>query len=518
MNKITGIILSMVFAISVFSQTASITIIATTDGHGYITSYDYLNEKEVDYGLPYLAYLIKNLREEKKNIILVDCGDTISGAPITYYHAYYKSDKPNPVIKVMNLLNYDIAVIGNHDFDFGTGYLTKAINQSNFTWISANVYNNNSPFTYEYKIVEKQGVKIGFFGLTTPATYYLEPPQNIKGLTFKQMTECAKRTVSKLKKEGADIVVALVHSGKGPMYEAKEPFENALYYILENVKGIDIAIYGHTHRENPIEIYNNVLICQPKNYYHSLGIVMVDLQKRDGHWELLNKTSTVIQPTGRKLKSVEKSVKDITSDLEDFLNEKIGKYKQPIEFFEDYNKPGSGFDLIIEMEKEAMPDADCYLYTLPYEGSVKEKGDKLRIKHVFKLLPYDNYLVKCKIKGKNLKKLLEKGASLFDSSGKLKSGEKPFFCDIARNIDYTVDFSKPEGNRITIKSINKKGFNPEEDYTVVLTTYRYAENHDLFEKNGKSYSKTSLRTFAIEYLKEKYGNKKGSEKSGFFNW
>ena len=520
MKKIWGVFLVGIFSLLGFAQTTSITIVASTDTHGYITSYDFVNDKDIDYGLPYAAYLLKNIRKENKNVILVDCGDTISGTALTYYHANYLADKPNPVIKIMNKIGYDVAVIGNHDFDFGLQYLVNAINQSKFPWISANVYQSQFPFSYIYKIVEKGGVKVGFFGLTTPATKNFEPPKNVQDIVFKQMADAAKNAVEGLKKEGADIIVALVHSGKGPMYVAKEPYENALYYVLENVKGIDIAIYGHTHKENPIEIYNNVLICQPKNYYQSLGVVMIDLQKRDGHWEILNKASTVLHVNGKKIKSIDKEVKYITSDLKDFLNEKIGKYKEAIEFFQDYKNPGSGFDLIIEIEKSVFKDADIYMSTLPYEGVVKEKGETLRVKHVFKLLPYDNYLVKCKIKGENLLKLLEKGADLFDASGKLKPDAKPHFCDIARNVEYTVDFGKPEGERVVIAKVNGKDFDKNAVYTLVLTTYRYGSNIEFFEKEENKYSSESFRTIAIEYLKLKYGkdNKESKKDSGFFNW
>ncbi len=520
MKKFWGAILLGIFSLFGFAQTTSITIVATTDTHGYITSYDYVNEKEIEYGLPYAAYLLKNIRKKNKNVILVDCGDTISGTPLTYYHAYYQSDKPNPVIKVMNEIGYDVAVLGNHDFDFGVNYLVQAINQSKFPWISSNVFQAQSLFSYPFKIIEKGGVKIGFFGLTTPATQYFEPPKNVKEMIFKKMANTAKKTVEELKKEGADVIVALVHSGKGPMYAEKEPFENALYYVLENVKGIDVAIYGHTHKENPIEIYNNVLICQPKNYYQSLGIVMIDLQKRDGHWEILNKTSTVLHVNGKKVKSIEKEVKYITSDLKDFLDEKIGKHKDTIEFKQDYNNPGSGFDLLVNIEKSVFKNADIYMLTLPYEGVIKEKKETLRIKHVFRLLPYDNYLIKCKIKGENLLKLLEKGADLFDSAGKLKPDAKPYYCDIARNIEYSVDFSKPEGKRVQIKKVNGKDFDKNAVYSVVLTTYRYAENLDLFEKGYNEYSPESFRTVAIEYLKSKFGKKPDKEKNdgGFFGW
>ncbi len=520
MKKVLGAFLIGVFSLITFGQTTSITIVASTDTHGHITSHDYINDEDINYGLPYIAYLLENIRKENKNVILVDCGDTISGSPINYYHAHYKKDKPNPVIKDMNKIKYDLAVIGNHDFDFGLQYLIDSINQSEFPWLSANVYKKGEPFTFAYKIIKKDGVKIGFFGLTTPATQYFEPPKNVKGIVFKQMAESAENTVKELKKQGADVIVALVHSGKGPMFMAKEPFENALYYVLEHVKGIDVAIYGHTHRENPIEIYKKVLICQPKNYYQSLGIVMIDLQKRDGHWEILNKTSTVLNVNGKKIKSIDKNVKYITSGLEDFMNQKIGKYKDAIEFAQDYNNPGSGFDLLIDMEKAVFPGADIYLSTLPYDGVVKEKGDTLRIRHVFKLLPYDNYLVRCRIKGSNLYTLLEKGVDLFDSEGKLKPEAKPFYCDIARNIDYSVDFSKPEGKRLEIKKVNGKDFNENEVYSVVLTTYRYAENHDLFEQGEKEYSPESFRTMAIKYLKSHFGKKKkkSKDKSGFFNW
>ncbi len=501
------------------AQTTSITIVATTDTHGHVTSYDYVNDKELDYGLPYAAYLLKNIKKENKNVILVDCGDTISGTALTYYSAHFMPDKPNPVIKNMNKIGYDIAVLGNHDFDFGLQYLVNAINQSNFTWISANVYQAKFPFSYVYKIVERGGVKVGFFGLTTPATEFFEPEQNVKDIVFRQMAQAAKQAVQGLKREGADVIVALVHSGKGPMYEEKEPYENALYYVLENVKGIDVAVYGHTHKENPIEIYNDVLICQPKNYYQSLAVVMIDLQKRDGHWEILNKASTVLHSNGKKIKSYDKELKYIVSDFKDFLEQKIGVYDDSIEFSSNYNNPGTAFDLLINVEKSVFKGADIYLLPMSFEGVIKKKGDSLRVRHVFKMLPYDNYLVKCKIKGKNLLKLLEDAASLCDS-GNLKPDAKPYMCDIAKNVKYSVYFAKKAGKRVKIEKVNGKDFDPEALYSIVLTTYRFGANLSMFDREELAYSSKSFRTLVLEYLKSKYGNKEEDNKkaSGFFNW
>ena len=504
MKKLWGVISVLIVGTLLFAQTTTITIVATTDGHGFITGYDYVNDKELNYGLPYAAKVIKKLRKENKNLILADIGDTISGAPITFYHAYYKKGQPNPVIKCMNELKYDIATIGNHDFDFGAPYLTKAITQSSFPWVSANVYEGNFPFSYSYRIIEKGGVKVGFFGLTTPATKYFEPPFNIKGLDFKKMAENAQKAVDDLKRNGADIIVALCHSGKGPMYDLSEPFENALYYVLEHVKGIDIAFYGHSHKENPIEYYNKVLICQPKNYYQSVAVAIIDLQKRDGHWEILNKASTVLSEKDKLDKTIVKLSKSIASDLEDFLNKKIGKYPDQIELKQIYADPGSGIDILYKAQKSAIK-ADAYFVQFSYDNLVKPEGKPLRIKHAFKLLPYDNYLVKTEITGKNLKLFLEKNASYFDSSGTLEPDAKPFYASIGKNIKYTVNFKRPKNHRIKIEKVNGKEFKEDGVYSVVLTAYTYTENLDFFNKDKTTYSEKSFRQILINYLQNEYG-------------
>jgi len=297
------LIISLIFLIGVtgFSKKVTITILATTDVHSNLTSYDYLQKEELPYGFLQISTLIKQMRKTKKNVILVDCGDSLSGFPIMDCYTKTDEKKTVPVVKIMNYLQYDVAVPGNHDFDFGRDLLEKAMLESKFKWISGNTLTDKGNlYIYPYSIIERNGVKVGFFGLTTPFTENSQPPKNIKDLKFGDLTEYSGKVVGMLKRENVDLIVGLVHSGLGEENSKDKMLENACYQIAENVKGIDVMLFGHTHKEVSYKTIGDTLLCQPGYYGKSLGVVLVDLQQRDGKWEILTKSSTLLPTTETK--------------------------------------------------------------------------------------------------------------------------------------------------------------------------------------------------------------------------
>ncbi len=496
LKKLIVSLIFLIVGVTGFSKKVTITILATTDTHGNLTSYDYLKKEELPYGFLQISTLIKQMRKTKDNVVLVDCGDSLSGFPIMDY--YFKTDEDNPIpaVKVMNYLKYDVAVLGNHDFDFGRDFLEKAMQQSRFKWISGNILTNKGmEYIYPYSIVEREGVKIGFFGLTTPFTAVSQPPQNIDGLKFGDLTEYAKKLVEMLKKEKVDLIVGLVHSGLGDENSNDKMLENACNQIAENVKGIDVMLFGHTHKEVSYKTVGDTLLCQPGFYGKSLGVVLVDLQQRDGKWEILTKSSTLLPTTGIKPdKKVAKQIKYAAKGVEKYLNQKIGSFSQDVVFTNTPLNPGNGFDVYYKaVSTFAKPDVLMLPIPVP-DSQLALQGETVRVRDLYNMSYYDNYLVLFQLTGEEIKSLMEFTTAMLNQDGTIKSYYPLYNCDSFYNVKANVDLTKNYGERVKIISINNKPFNPKDKYSVVTTTYRYGGGGSYFMSEKPTPLKFSQKT------------------------
>lgn len=510
------LILALVTSIC-FSGTArevTITIMATTDMHGNITGKDYIAGKKLGYGLVQAASLIEKLRKSKDKSILVDCGDTFVGNPLTFYHHFHAIDEDNPMVTAMRMLKYDIAVPGNHDFDYGTNVLKQSVSQTRFPWISANILDKTGqPLFPGTLILERTGVKVGFFGLTTPVTALFETPEMMDGAYFLDMVKSAKKAVAELEQKGADIIIGLIHSGKGEKLQTGQMNENEVYRVAENVPGIDAIIFGHTHKEVPLEMYNGVLLCQPKDHAKSIGVILVDLQQRDGKWEVLGKSSTTLQVDDTKInKKIEKKLRKLDKGTENFMDTELGEYRHALEFTKDPLAPGTA-SYFISDAMQSWKSSDIQMVTVSNPGmKVKSKRAKMVNTHVFKLLPYDNYLTQISVTGTQLKALMEHAASMLDSDGKLKSAYSFFQFGFFIGADYAVHPVKAKGSRVEIRKIGDKPFKADDHYTIGLTAYIFGGGGGYFNTaNRPSPAAFSTDTFHnimtayVENLQKKDG-------------
>src|ERR1043166_1489955 len=195
-----------------------ITILSTTDLHGNIDPIDYYTNKPDNRGLAKVATLIKRLRKENPNSLLIDSGDTIQGTPLESFHNRKNNQPPDPMMLVMNSLNYDSMTVGNHEYNFGLKVLEKARSEAKFPWLSANTYDTakQQPHYQPYIVKEVASVKIGVRGLSTPGIPNWDNPPNYAGLEFHEPISEARKWVPILRdKEKADVVVIAMHMGLG---------------------------------------------------------------------------------------------------------------------------------------------------------------------------------------------------------------------------------------------------------------------------------------------------------------
>ena len=209
------IIVALVFVGRSFApDRVQITILGTTDLHGNIDPIDYYTNKPDNRGIAKVATLIKRIRKETPNVLLIDSGDTIQGSPLESFHGRKNNAPPDPMMLVMNSLNYDSMTVGNHEYNFGLKVLEKARGEAKFPWLSANTYDEGKqqPHYKPYIVKEVAGVKIGVLGLTTPGVPNWDNPPNYAGLEFHEPVAEARKWVPILRdQEKADVVVIAMH-------------------------------------------------------------------------------------------------------------------------------------------------------------------------------------------------------------------------------------------------------------------------------------------------------------------
>src|SRR6478672_5140356 len=257
-------------------------IVTTTDVHGRLRAWDYYaNRAEAVRGLTRAATIVDSVRTANPGrVILLDAGDLLQGNPLAYVAARVSRDRTNPVIAAMNAMHYDAAAIGNHEYNYGVPYLDSAVRQAQFPFLSANTYRIDPAGIHAYKawtIVERAGVKVGIVGATTPGVA-VWAAENIRGrLRFGDIVPAVREAVDEVRRAGADIVLVTVHSGlnEPASYDTVTtgaPSENVAARIATEVPGIDLIVYGHSHKEVRGTTIGSTLLIQPKNWATSVNV------------------------------------------------------------------------------------------------------------------------------------------------------------------------------------------------------------------------------------------------------
>ncbi len=300
-------------------------IMETTDVHMNLLNYDYYQDKPTDaFGLAKSITLIKAARAEAPNSMLFDNGDLIQGNPLGDLVARvkpFKAGDTHPAYKVMNQLGYDAANLGNHEFNFGLDFLRRTIATAKFPYVSANVYiddkdkdgpNAKHAFT-PYIILDrsftdtegkKHAMKIGVIGFVPPQIMQWDR-QHLNGKVItRDMVQVAQKYVPEMRAKGAQLVVAIPHSGfeKG---EVAAFAENAVSKLAE-VPGIDAILFGHAHAEFPSPAFasypkvdaargtiNGVAAVMPGRWGDHLGVIDLTLDNSSGAWKVKTSQSSI---------------------------------------------------------------------------------------------------------------------------------------------------------------------------------------------------------------------------------
>jgi len=308
-----------------WAQQIKLRILETTDVHMNLLAWDYYQDKATDdYGLARTATLIKAARAEAPNSLLFDNGDLLQGSPLGDFVARVRplaAGQVHPAYKVLNALGVDAANIGNHEFNFGLPFLRQAIAGATFPYVSANVHvedgdgnpdNDAHAFTpyviLKRTLVDEAGapheLKVGVIGFVPPQIMVWDRGHLQGRLSVRDIRETAHRLVPRMRAEGADLVVAIPHSGfeRG---ETPRFAENSVARLAE-VPGIDAILFGHSHGEFPSRAFanhakvdlgrgtiNGVPAVMPGRWGDHLGVIDLLLVKQGTAWKVADSRAEI---------------------------------------------------------------------------------------------------------------------------------------------------------------------------------------------------------------------------------
>lgn len=515
-----------------------IKLIHTTDVHGHYFPYDFSSLQLAKGSLARVSAYVKEIRKTyHQNILLFDNGDILQGEPTSYYYDYIDTTSRHLCSLMMNDMGYDLGNLGNHDVETGIKVFSRFVKTCNFPILCANCVNKTTgePYFKPYQIFERNGVKIVVLGLITSAIPCWLSEDIYPGLRFDDMELTARKWINIIKeKEKPDVIVGLFHSGIDAQTMGLLYRENASREVAERVPGFDVVMAGHDHSQYCFWVKNvagkSVLVVNPGK--NGLNVSEVDIAiVKDRNDRLVKKTinghitSVANTAVDNQLMTTFQSQYDT---LQTFVNKKLGVLDKNISIRPAFFGPSVFIDAIHTFQLN-LTGADIS-FTAPFSVNAEIKKGNFTVGDLFNLYKYENKLEVIKMTGLEVKNYLEESYSNWfnkmqgpddnllliktDENNHLQFINPLFNFDSAAGIYYTVDVSKPKGQKINIlKMANGEPFFLDKMYQVVLNSYRSNGGGELLllgagiphdqVKNRTIYtSKEELRYYLMRYIEE----------------
>ncbi|UVO08336.1 5'-nucleotidase C-terminal domain-containing protein [Pectobacterium polonicum] len=492
-------LLSLLLCLSTSAMAAqepvNITILGTSDLHGTFVPWDYATDTANMAGsLSQIATQVHKVRAQQPNVILVDAGDTIQGN----FVETFKNEKTSPMMLGFNAMNYDVWVMGNHEFDFGLNVLSTSLDQFKGTALAGNIFwESGKPYLPAYKIVERQGVKIGIIGMDTPMTAeFAKGTDRVKGLNFTDPVGAVKTVIQQIHGK-VDAIVLVAHMGIDN--ENQRPGTGVGDIARANPE-LAAIVAGHMHVKVDKEVINGVIVTEPDRYGRALSRIDLQFEQQNGKYVLINKDSYTY------------SIKDVDSDrkMEDIYE----PYHNTLRA--NANRPIAqllGHDLVPQDVVKGIPQVhvqDTGISALFQEASrhyapkaqiialqIDNDRPKLNVGTIAAKDIAFNYqyaggeITVYQLTGKELKKYMEWSAGYFNqlqdgdvtySFNPQRRASKYSTNDFFDGVTYTIDLTKPAGQRITDLKMNN-GTPVTDDMPIRLGMNSYRMGH-LTQKGG----------------------------------
>ena len=491
-------LLCSLFALSAVStamaQEVNIKLLGTSDVHGRIVPWSYgadIEDKSGSYAQ--IATYVKDVRKNNKNVVLVEVGDAIQDNQIDVFAKDKKYYKDHPIPKVLNEMNYDIFVLGNHEFNFGMKALDEILKDIKAKKLTANFYHkkNDKRYIDATTIIEKDGVKLGIIGLSTPmSAKFEEDTGNLKDMKFTSPTEEARTQVEKLKAKGVDAIIVIAHMGIDN--ENKIP-DTGMRDVINAVDGIDVVIAGHMHKDVPSETIKNTLITEPHRYGTVVSEVDLTFDINDKkEVKLVKKESKTVPVKELEAdKKIAEIYKPYHEKLRELNNVVIGQTEN--EMVPQETKHGvsaafskdTGLSSFINDVEQHYSGADVVTFSFDHQKARMNKGDIKKKDIIFNYRYAGGDVTVYELTGKQLKEYMEWSANYFDT---IQPGDTEYrynaerkkskyvTYDIFGGVNYKIDLRNPQGSKIVDLTLaDGKPVTDDMKLKVGMNSYRFAQ-------------------------------------------
>lgn len=526
-------------SLSAATHEVKLKLIETSDIHGNFFPYNFITQQDWKGSFARVhSYAQQERQTYGDNLLLMDNGDILQGQPSAYYYNFMDTVSTHITAAMMNYMGFVVGNMGNHDVEAGHAVYDRWISQCQFPVLGANIIqvSDEQPYLKPYEIIEREGVKIAILGMITPAIPTWLPETLWKGLYFADMEQTARKWMPIIQeKEKPDIIIGLFHAGKEARTVAGKYREDASAEIAERIPGFDIIMMGHDHRRFCGKIANaqgdSVLLINPANNGRTVGDVEITLTL-DGD-KVIRKSIQGKLADMDKLEPSPDFMKQFTPQyqaVEAFVSEKVGTFTETISTRPAYFGPSAFIDFIHSLQLDLTGADISFAAPLSFDAVIKE-GD-IHISDMFNLYKYENMLYTMELTGKEIKGFLEESYAIW--TNQMKSADDhvlllterkdgngytftnpSFNFDSAAGIIYTVDVTKPAGQKVSIQSLaNGEPFDLNRTYRVALNSYRGNGGGELLTKGAGipqdqlkdriiSATEKDLRYYMIQYIREK---------------
>ena len=491
-------LLCSLFALSAVStamaQEVNIKILGTSDIHGRVVPWSYgadVEDKSGSYAQ--IATYVKDVRKNNKNVVLVDVGDAIQDNQVDVFAKDKKYYKDHPIPKVLNEMKYDVFVLGNHEFNFGMEALDEILKDIKAKKLTANFYykKNDKRYIDATTIIEKDGVKLGIIGLSTPMSVkFEEDTGNLKDMKFTSPTEEARTQVEKLKAKGVDAIIAVTHMGIDN--ENNIP-DTGMRDVINAVDGIDVVIAGHMHKDVPSETIKNTLITEPHRYGTVVSEVDLTFDINDKkEVKLVKKESKTVPVKALEAdKKIAEIYKPYHEKLRELNNVVIGQTEN--EMVPQETKHGvsaafsrdTGLSSFINDVEQHYSGADVVTFSFDHQKARMNKGDIKKKDIIFNYRYAGGDVTVYEMTGKQLKEYMEWSANYFDT---IQPGDTEYrynaerkkskyvTYDIFGGVNYKIDLRNPQGSKIVDLTLaDGKPVTDDMKLKVGMNSYRFAQ-------------------------------------------
>lgn len=476
--------------------------LGTTDIHGTFFHYDFINSEEARYSLSSVSQYVREVRDGGLDPIILDNGDILQGQPEVYYYNFIDTVSPHLCAEILNYIKYDAATAGNHDIEAGHSVYDRIAREYNFPLLAANAVSTETgdPYFKPYAIIKRKGLKVAVLGLITPSVPNWLPPVLYSGIRFENMTETAARWMTEIKKEKPDLIVGLFHSGWNDDAEAPLP-GNSSNAVVYNVPGFDMVFTGHDHSRMNRKVANiegdTVLIINAGS--RAANIARVDVYRnkssksgRDGKFRI---EGELIETSGiGPDKEYDSYFAGQFSDVRSYVIRQIGDAPDAVSSRDALFGPSSFVNMIHTVQLD-MTGADIS-FAAPLSFDVSIGPGPVTVADMFKLYRFENMLYTMALSGTEIDGFLEHSCRGWFSTvnatndyilnyrkgedgqpllqgGRLRLSEPVYNFDSAAGINYTVDITRPAGDRVQIASLSDgRPFYPDSTYRVAINSYR----------------------------------------------